>query len=169
MRVALERGDAVVLVPRMSRGVLRFEGRAPGPARGGSAAPERAPGAAPAPARGTGAPAPEAAQGLVAGTALLSLSRDGLLVGAEILEEQRWWRPEPVGWELRSRAHGLRVVEHDPSEAPEPRWDAGRRLFWLAWDVAPSPRIVGLGPRAHAAVDGDRLVALIADLRGFGR
>jgi hypothetical protein len=52
---------------------------------------------------------------------------------------------------------------------PEPRWDASRRLFWLAWGESEAPRIVGLGPRAHAAVDGERLVALLADLRGFGR
>jgi hypothetical protein len=152
MRVAVERGDAVVLVPRLSHGVLRLEGRAPGPGRGGGAA-----------------PAHEPAQGLVAGPALLSLSREGLLVGAEVLEEQRWWRPRPVDWDLRTRAHGLRVLEHDPAEVPEPRWDAARRLFWLAWGQAAAPRIVGLGPRAHAAVDGERLVALLADLRGFGR
>lgn len=151
MRVALERGDGVVLVPRVSHGVLRFEGRPAGPrTRPGQAL-------------------PEPAQGIVAGTALLALARDGLLVGAEILEEQRWWRPAAVAWELRTRAHGLRVVEHDPSAAPEPRWDAARRLFWLAWGDAGSPRVVGLGPRAYAAVDGDQLVALLADLRGFGR
>ena len=152
MRVALERGDGVVLVPRMSQGVLRFEGRAGG-ARVQAAAAE--------------GPAP--VQGLVAGTALLSLDGDGLLVGAEILEERRWWRPEAVSWELRTRAHGLRVLEQDPADAPEPRWDAARRLFWLAWGHAPSPRVVGLGPRAYAAVDGDRLLALLADLRGFER
>jgi len=151
MRVAVERGDAVVLVPRMSRGVLRFEGRVPGAGTG------------------RGVAAAEAAQGLVAGTALLSLDRDGMLVGAEILEERRWWRPGAVDWELRSRAHGLRIVGHEPSDAPEPRWDAERRLFWLTWADAPSARVVGLGPRAYAAVDGDRLLALIADLRGFPR
>jgi len=145
VRVELERGGGVILVPRMSHGVLRFEGRA------------------------DAGPAPEPAQGHVAGTALLSLDRDGRLVGAEILEEQRWWRPEAVAWDLRTRAHALRVLEHDPAQAPEPRWDAVRRLFWLAWSDAPAPRVVGLGPRAHAAVDGDRLVALLADLRGFGR
>jgi hypothetical protein len=182
MRVALERGDAVVLVPRLSHGVLRLEGRAPGPARAtarGGGGPARAAargggGSARATARSVGAgdggtPAHEPAQGLVAGPVLLSLSREGLLVGAEVLEEQRWWRARPVAWELRTRAHGLRVLEHDPTEAPEPRWDAARRLFWLAWGDAQAPRIVGLGPRAHAAVDGDRLVALLADLRGFGR
>ncbi len=151
MRVALERGDGVVLVPRMSQGVLRFEGRAGGPRTG------------------AGAAAPEPVQGLVAGTALLSLDRDGRLVGAEILEERRWWRAHAVDWELRTRAHGLRVLEHDPADAPEPRWDAARRLFWLAWGHAPSPRVVGLGPRAYAAVDGDRMLALVADLRGFER
>ncbi len=165
MRVAVERGDAVVLVPRLSHGVLRLEGRAPGPARGPA---DPAAGGA-VPAAGGAAPAHEPAQGLVAGPALLSLSREGLLVGAEVLEGQRWWRARPVDWELRTRAHGLRVLEHDPAEVPEPRWDAGRRLFWLAWGDAATPRIVGLGPRAHAAVDGERLVALIADLRGFGR
>jgi len=135
----------VVLVPRLARGVLRLEGRA-----------------------ATGE-AVEPVQGLVAGPALLSLSRDGLLVGAEVLEEQRWWRPGAVPWELRTRAHGLRVLEQDPAAVPEPRWDAARRLFWLAWGDARAPLVVGLGPRAHAAVEGDRLVALLADLRGFGR
>ncbi len=159
MRVEVERGDAVVLVPRLSGGVLRFEGRPPGPARRPGAAGRSAD------------PALEAAQGLVAGPALLSLSRDGALVGAEVLEEQRWWRPQPVGWELRTRAHVLRVVREEPGDLPEPRWDASRRLFWLGWDAgaAAAPRIVGLGPRAYAAVAGDRLVALLADLRGFGR
>lgn len=151
MRVALERSDAVALVPRMSHGVLRFEGRSAAAGTGMAAAPA------------------EPAQGLVAGTALLSLDKDGRLVAVEVLEEQRWWNAGPVAWELRTRAHVLRVLEHDPAQAPEPRWDAGRRLFWLAWGEAASPRIVGLGPRAHAAVDGDRLVALLADLRGFGR
>ena len=160
MRVTLERGDAVVLVPRLSAGVLRFEGRPAGPVRGprGGRAARDAAGAA-----------VEPAQGLVAGPALLSLSRDGLLVGAEVLEEQRWWRPRSVAWELRSRAHGLRITEQDPAQVPEPRWDAGRRLFQLAWDESEAPRVVGLGPRAYAAVDGERLVALLADLRGFGR
>ncbi len=151
MRVTVERGDAVSLVPRMSHGVLRFEGRAAAPGGGMAAA------------------SVEPAQGMVAGAALLSLDRDGRLVGAEILEEQRWWRAGPVAWDLRTRAHVLRVLEHDPVQTPEPRWDGGRRLFWLAWRDAPAPRVVGLGPRAYAAVDGDRLVALLADLRGFGR
>jgi len=116
--------------------------------------------------------------GLVAGTVLLDLGDEGRLVGVTVLEERRFWRKDTIGWALPARATPHRLdVPSGPSRGPgdalargvEVRWDAGRKLCGVLFAEAAEPVLVALGPRAYAAVDGDALVALLADLRGFGQ
>lgn len=109
--------------------------------------------------------------GLVAGQATLDLDRDGQLVGVTVLEEPRYWVKGTVDWELPGRAspHRLRVLGGAPGAQAVLRLDAARKLWVLELEPAEEPEVLALGPRAFAAVEGDRLVGLLADLRGFNR
>lgn len=116
--------------------------------------------------------------GLVAGPVLLDLGEEGRLIGVTVLEERRFWQKGRIAWELPARAtpHRLDVpagATRGPGGAlatgAEVRWDAGRRLCGVLLGEADEPEVLALGPRAYAAVDGDVLVGLLADLRGFDR
>lgn len=116
--------------------------------------------------------------GLVAGPVVLDLGEDGRLVGATVLEDRRFWQKGAIAWPLPARATPHRLdLPRSPSRGPgdalargaEVRWDAGRKLCGVLFADAAEPVVVALGPRAYAAVDGDVLVALLADLRGFGQ
>ena len=116
--------------------------------------------------------------GLVAGPVLLDLGDEGRLVGVTVLEERRFWQKGAIGWPLPARAtpHRLDVpgaASRGPGEAlatgAEVRWDAGRKLCGVLFADAEEPEVLALGPRAYAVVDGDGLVGLLADLRGFDR
>lgn len=152
MAVRISREPAADLIPRFDGTTLRFTSKT----------------ALDAPAGG----------GIVAGPVLIDLGDQGRLVGVTVLEERRFWGKGAIAWELPSRAtpHRLDVLEV-PDRGPgtalaggaEVRWDAGRRLCGVLFGDAPEPAVVALGPRAYAAVAGDVLVALLADLRGFDR
>lgn len=147
MRVEVRREAAADLIPRFDGSVLRLTSRR----------------ALAEPGRG----------GLLLGPVLLDLAPDGRLEGATVLEERRMWQRSPIAWELPARAtpHRLGVLE-DPGAPPAQvhvRWDPARLLCALVVDEVPAPRVVALGPRAYAALDGDRLAGLLADLRGFDR
>ena len=112
----------------------------------------------------------------MAGPFLVDLDALGDVMGASVLEDRKVWLRSTLAFELKARPHVLRVVEAPPLVRGEVRWDAERRLVAMVVDPdaldAPAPkgaRTVGLGPRAHALVHGDVLVALLGDLRGFGR
>ena len=116
--------------------------------------------------------------GLVAGPVLMDVGEDGRLVGVTVLEERRFWQKGAIAWGLPARAtpHRLDIpgaATRGPGEAlavgAEVRWDAGRRLCGVLFADADAPAVLALGPRAYAAVDGDVLVGLLADLRGFDR
>lgn len=116
--------------------------------------------------------------GLVAGPVLMDLGDDGRLLGVTVLEERRFWLKGPIGWALPARATPHRLdVPGGPARGPgsalaggaEVRWDAGRKLCGVLFGEAEAPEVLALGPRAYAAVDGDVLVGLLADLRGFDR
>ncbi|MBA2347985.1 MAG: hypothetical protein H0V81_06805 [Solirubrobacterales bacterium] len=109
--------------------------------------------------------------GLVAGQATLDLDRDGGLVGVTVLEEPVFWERGPITWELPGRAspHRLRILEPPGAVAAAMRLDAARKLWVLELEPATHPELLALGPRSFAAMDGDTLVGLVADLRGFGR
>lgn len=114
--------------------------------------------------------------GLVLGPVLLDLGEEGRLVGVTVLEERRYWHKGAVGWELPGRAtpHRLEVVDPSSAEAvltgaAEVRWDVERRRCVVLFGSSRDPTVVALGPRAYAAVEGDLLVGLLADLRGFDR
>lgn len=116
--------------------------------------------------------------GLAAGPVLLDLGEDGRLMGVTVLEERRHWRKESIAWPLPARAtpHRLDVLD-GPGQGrgialaggAEVRWDAARKLCAVLLGEADDPAVMALGPRAYAAVEGDVLVGLLADLRGFGR
>ncbi len=116
--------------------------------------------------------------GIVAGPVLIDLGHQGRLVGVTVLEERRFWGKGAIAWKLPPRAtpHRLDVLD-GPTRGPgaalaggaEVRWDAGRRLCGVLFGDASEAAVVALGPRAYAAVAGDVLVALLADLRGFDR
>lgn len=116
--------------------------------------------------------------GFVAGPVLMDLGEEARLVGVTVLEERRFWQKGTIAWELPARAtpHRLDMLD-GPTRGPgaalaggaELRWDAGRRLCGILFGDAAEPTVLALGPRAYAAVDGDVLVALLADLRGFDR
>ena len=114
----------------------------------------------------------------MAGPVLLDLGDEGRLIGVTVLEERRFWQKGAIAWELPSRATPHRLdVPSGPSRGPggalaagaEVRWDAGRKLCGVLLAEATEPEVLALGPRAYAAVDGDVLVGLLADLRGFDR
>ena len=107
----------------------------------------------------------------MAGQATLDLDRDRRLVGLTVLEEPGFWARGPIAWELPGRAspHHLRFLGTSGAVAATMRLDAERQLWVLELEPADEPDLVALGPRSFAAVDGDRLVGLLADLRGFGR
>jgi hypothetical protein len=116
--------------------------------------------------------------GIVAGPVLMDLGEEGRLVGVTVLEERRFWQKGAIAWELPARAtpHRLDVPgasSRGPGEAlasgAEVRYDAGRKLCGVLFGEAAEPEVLALGPRAYAVVDGDALVALLADLRGFDR
>ncbi len=116
--------------------------------------------------------------GVVAGPVLLDLGDQGRLVGVTVLEERRFWSKGAIAWKLPARAtpHRLEVLDAPPREPREARavpaevrWDAGRRLCGVLFAEAREPAVMALGPRAYAAVAGDVLVGLLADLRGFDR
>lgn len=110
----------------------------------------------------------EPRHGLIAGTAMMDLTVDRTLCGLTVMDERRHWEKGSIGWEMKTRAHRLRVLtEGATAIRPEARWDPERELFALVFAECEAPRIVGVGPRAFAAVEGDRLVAVLADLRGF--
>ncbi|MDQ3631685.1 MAG: hypothetical protein M3417_10545 [Actinomycetota bacterium] len=115
--------------------------------------------------------AQDPASGLVAGQATLDLDRDGWLVGVTVLEEPRFWERGSIGWELPGRAspHRLQILGEPVNTGAVLRLDPARKLWALELATAAAPRIVALGPRSFAALDDGRLVALLADLRGFGR
>lgn len=115
--------------------------------------------------------AQDPSSGLVAGQATLDLDRDGWLVGVTVLEEPRFWERGPIGYELPGRAspHRLRILGEPATTAAVLRLDPSRRLWALVLAAAVAPQVVALGPRSFAALDGGRLAALLADLRGFGR
>ncbi len=116
--------------------------------------------------------------GLVAGPVLMDLGVDGRLVGVTLLEERRFWQKDAIAWPLPARAtpHRLELVDGPVlgsgaalASGAEVRWDAGRKLCGVILADAEHPEVVALGPRAYAAVAGDVLVGLLADLRGFDR
>lgn len=76
-----------------------------------------------------------------------------------------------MAWELPGRAspHRLRVVGGVAGAGALLRVDLERKLWVLELEPAEAPEVLALGPRAFAAVEGDRLVGLLADLRGFNR
>ena len=150
--VRLTREPAADLIPRFDGTTLRFTSK-------------------------TSLDAPQGG-GLVAGPVLLDIGEGGRLVGVTVLEERRFWRKASIAWELPARAtpHRLELPEaavRGPGTALtggcEVRWDAARRLCGVLFAPAEQPAVLALGPRAYAAVDGDILVALLADLRGFDR
>lgn len=144
LAVALERDPLADLIPRLDRGLWLA------PAR-----------------RRDGDPV----GGLVAGQATLDLDRDGVLLGLTVLEEPGFWERGPIDWELPGRAspHRLRILEPPGVVPATMRLDAARRLWVLELAATAEPEVLALGPRSFAAVDGDTLVGLLADLRGFGR
>ncbi len=107
------------------------------------------------------------------GPVLLDVGDDGRLQGATLLEEHRFWQRGRVDWALPARAtpHRVDLLPGDPTQGggAEVRWDAGRSLCAIVFAEAEVPQVVALGPRAYAAVADDRLVGLLADLRGFDR
>ena len=111
------------------------------------------------------------ASGMVAGQTTLDLDRAGELVGVTVLEEPQFWARGSVAWALPGRAspHRLRILGGAAGPGAVLRLDAGRKLWVLELAPAEEPEVLALGPRAFAAVDGDRLVGLLADLRGFNR
>jgi hypothetical protein len=150
--VRLEREPAADLIPRFDGTSLRFTSKGLPARAGGRGARRRARAARP--------------------------GEEGRLVGVTVLEERRFWQKGPIAWELPARAtpHRLDVPE-GPTSGPggalasgaEVRWDAGRRLCGVLFGAAAAPEVLALGPRAFAAVDGDVLVGLLADLRGFDK
>ena len=116
------------------------------------------------------------ASGLMAGPFLVDLDGLGDVMGASVLEDRKVWARTSLGLELKARPHTVRIVAAPPLVRGEVRWDAERRLVAMVLDPdaldgeAPKgARTIGLGPRAHALLHGDALVALLGDLRGFGR
>lgn len=152
LAVRVEREPAADLIPRFDGTGLRFTSKASLDAPQGG--------------------------GVVAGPVLLDLGEDGRLVGVTVLEERRFWQKGAIAWELPARAtpHRLDVLD-GPVRGPgaaiasgaEVRWDAGRRLCGVLLAGAEDPSVLALGPRAYAVVEGDVLVGLLADLRGFDR
>jgi hypothetical protein len=145
--VVVRREAAADVIPRFDGATLRFTSKR----------------ALEAPARG----------GLVLGPVLLDVDDEGRLEGATLLEERRYWERATVAWELPGRASPHRL---DITGAAEPgptsvavRWDGARSLCAVVFTVCEAPLVVALGPRAYAAVADDRLVGLLADLRGFDR
>ena len=109
--------------------------------------------------------------GMVAGQATLDLDSGGGLVGVTVLEEPGFWERGPIDWELPGRAspHRLRILEPQGAVPATMRLDLARKLWVLVLEPCAEPEVLALGPRSFAAVDGDRLVGLLADLRGFNR
>jgi len=103
----------------------------------------------------------------------MDLRSDGRLLGVTLLEERSFWRKGVIAWPLPTRATPHRLTLDAPKGAPsaaaEVRWDASRRLCGILFGDVAQPDVLALGPRAYAVVDGDVLVALLADLRGFDR
>lgn len=109
--------------------------------------------------------------GLIAGQATLDLDSGGWLVGVTVLEEPTYWERGTIDWELPGRAspHVLRVRDAPGAVPATMRLDAPRKLWVLELAACEAPEVHALGPRAFAAVDGDTLVGLLADMRGFNR
>lgn len=144
LEVALERDPLADLIPRLDSGLW----------------------IAPATRRAT-----DPVSGIVAGQATLDLDRHRELVGVTVLEEPAFWERAPITWELPGRAspHRLRLLSTPGAVPATMRVDLGRKLWVLELAPAEEPEVLALGPRAFAALDGDRLVGLLADLRGFNR
>lgn len=144
VEVALDRDPLADLIPRLDRGLWI------------------------APVRPR---ASDPVSGLIAGQATLDLDRDRHLVGVTVLEEPQFWPRGPIAWELPGRAspHRLRFLGDVATVPATVRLDRARKLWALELAPAEAPEVHALGPRCFAAVDGDRLVGLLADLRGFGR
>ncbi len=142
--VALERDPLADLIPRLDGGLW----------------------IAPAKRRDT-----DPVSGLVAGQATIDLDRDGFVVGITVLEEPSFWERGAIDWELPGRAspHVLRIREAPGAVPATMTLDAARKLWVLELAPCEAPEVHALGPRAFAAIDGDRLVGLVADLRGFNR
>ncbi len=152
LEVRVEREPAADLIPRFDGTTLRFTSKAFLDAPPGG--------------------------GIVAGPVLLDLGLDGRLVGMTVLEERRFWQKGSIEWELPARAtpHRLDVPggpAHGPGSAlaggADVRWDGARRLCGVLFGDAEAPEVLALGPRAFAVVEADRLVGVLADLRGFDR